>query len=208
MSEEKGKFSQIFKNFRNFNDVFSLLCDFRFSTSKQTLTLINDTFFTSLLSGRISSLRDESGAIFIDRDPTLFSIILNFLRTKDIDTKLCDIRQLRHEAEYYNIAPLIKRLILCEDLSLSSCGDILFYGCLPAPSKYSFKSVLKLKIILFFLNFQTFQFKSLTVHQLQTHHHNFKRDHHLQHHQNFLVPVLLQLRSQMHDQDLWYVFQS
>lgn len=109
----------------------------RFSTSKQTLTLINDTFFTSLLSGRISSLRDESGAIFIDRDPTLFSLILNFLRTKDIDTKLCDIRQLRHEAEYYNIAPLIKRLILCEDLGLSSCGDILFYGCLPAPSKYS-----------------------------------------------------------------------
>lgn len=52
----------------------------RFSTSKTTLTQVAETFFTSLLSGRIQSLRDEHGAIFIDRDPELFSIILNYLR--------------------------------------------------------------------------------------------------------------------------------
>lgn len=106
----------------------------RFSTSRQTLSWIPDTFFTALLSGRISSLRDESGAIFIDRDPLLFSIILNFLRTKDIDISKCDIRALRHEAEYYSITPLIKRLALCEDLNYSSCGDVLFYGYLPPPT--------------------------------------------------------------------------
>ncbi|XP_053945190.1 SH3KBP1-binding protein 1 [Anastrepha ludens] len=105
----------------------------RFSTSRQTLTWIPDTFFTALLSGRISSLRDETGAIFIDRDPTLFSIILNYLRTKDIDIKNCEIRALRHESEYYGITPLIKRLALCEDLNHSSCGDVLFYGYLPPP---------------------------------------------------------------------------
>jgi hypothetical protein len=45
----------------------------RFSTSKRTLLSIQeDTFFTSLLSGRISSNVDETGAYFIDRDPTLF----------------------------------------------------------------------------------------------------------------------------------------
>lgn len=97
-----------------------------FSTSRQTLTWIPDTFFTALLSGRISSLRDEHNAIFIDRDPTLFSIILNYLRTKDIDIKNCEIRALRHEAEYYGITPLTKRLALCEDLNHSSCGDVLF----------------------------------------------------------------------------------
>ncbi len=108
---------------------------FRFSTSRQTLTWIPDTFFTALLSGRISSLRDDTGAIFIDRDPHLFSVILNYLRTRDIDLKhSCDIRVLRHEAEYYNISPLIKRLILCEDLGHSSCGDVLFYGCLLPPN--------------------------------------------------------------------------
>ncbi|XP_061402178.1 BTB/POZ domain-containing protein KCTD3 [Musca vetustissima] len=105
----------------------------RFSTSRQTLTWIPDTFFTALLSGRISSLKDETGAIFIDRDPALFSIILNYLRTKEIDVKNCEIRALRHETEYYGLTPLVKRLALCEDLNHSSCGDVLFYGFLPAP---------------------------------------------------------------------------
>lgn len=41
---------------------------------------------------------------------------------------------LLHEAEFYNVGPLIKRLMLCEDLSYSSsCGDILFYGYLTPP---------------------------------------------------------------------------
>uniref|UniRef100_A0A8C6SRX7 BTB/POZ domain-containing protein KCTD3 n=1 Tax=Neogobius melanostomus TaxID=47308 RepID=A0A8C6SRX7_9GOBI len=57
----------------------------RFCTSRQTLMWIPDSFFSSLLSGRISTLRDETGAIFIDRDPTAFAPILNFLRTKELD---------------------------------------------------------------------------------------------------------------------------
>ncbi|XP_029665853.1 BTB/POZ domain-containing protein KCTD3 isoform X1 [Formica exsecta] len=105
----------------------------RFSTSRQTLTWIQDSFFTALLSNRIDSHKDETGALFIDRDPKLFSIILNYLRTKDIDLKNVDIRTLRHEAEYYGITPLVKRLMLCEDLTQSSCGDVLFYGYLPPP---------------------------------------------------------------------------
>lgn len=93
-----------------------------------------DTFFTALLSGRISTLRDEHGDIFIDRDPQLFSIILNYLRTREIDISKCKISVLLHEAEFYNIGPLIKRLMICEDLSYSSsCGDILFYGYLTPP---------------------------------------------------------------------------
>ena len=107
----------------------------RFSTSRQTLTWIPDSFFTALLSGRISSLRDETGAIFIDRDPKVFGVILNYLRTKDADLSVVDIRVLRHEAEYYAITPLVKRLVLCEDLNQSSCGDVLFYGYLSPPSE-------------------------------------------------------------------------
>lgn len=103
----------------------------RFATSRQTLTWVPDSFFTSMLSGRISSHRDETGAIFIDRDPKLFSVILNFMRTKDIDLRDLDISVLRHEAEFYGITPLVKRLILCEDLHQSSCGDVLFHGYLP-----------------------------------------------------------------------------
>lgn len=78
----------------------------RFATSRQTLTWVPDSFFTSMLSGRISSLRDETGAIFVDRDPKMFSLILNFMRTKDIDLRDVDVSVLRHEAEFYGITAL------------------------------------------------------------------------------------------------------
>ena len=102
----------------------------KFSTSRQTLTAIPDTFFTALLSGRISSQRDnglvnskngdhENGAIFIDRDPDLFRPILNFLRNRNlslaspafpIGNDESSMRALLHEAEYYGISPLVKQL--------------------------------------------------------------------------------------------------
>ncbi|XP_048392131.1 BTB/POZ domain-containing protein KCTD3 isoform X1 [Stegostoma tigrinum] len=106
----------------------------RFSTSRQTLMWIPDSFFSSLLSGRISTLRDETGAIFIDRDPTAFSPILNFLRTKELDLRGVNINVLRHEAEFYGITPLVRRLLLCEELERSSCGSVLFHGYLPPPA--------------------------------------------------------------------------
>ncbi|XP_076012143.1 BTB/POZ domain-containing protein KCTD3 [Genypterus blacodes] len=106
----------------------------RFSTSRQTLMWIPDSFFSSLLSGRISTLRDETGAIFIDRDPTAFAPILNFLRTKELDLRGVNISVLRHEAEFYGITPLVRRLLLCEELDRSSCGSVLFHGHLPPPA--------------------------------------------------------------------------
>ncbi|XP_078720725.1 BTB/POZ domain-containing protein KCTD3-like isoform X1 [Lampetra fluviatilis] len=105
----------------------------RFSTSRQTLTWVPDSFFSSLLSGRISTLRDETGAIFIDRDPMAFVPILNFLRTKELDLRGVGISVLRHEAEFYGITPLVRRLQLCEELERSSCGNVLFHGYLPTP---------------------------------------------------------------------------
>ena len=70
-----------------------------------------------------------------DRDPKLFAVILNFLRTKEISHPLSvDVSALRHEAEFYGIASLVKRLILCEDLDHSGCGDVLFHGCIHPPS--------------------------------------------------------------------------
>ncbi|XP_046892442.1 SH3KBP1-binding protein 1 isoform X1 [Hypomesus transpacificus] len=105
----------------------------RFSTSRQTLTWVPDSFFSSLLSGRISSLRDETGAIFIDRDPSLFAPILNFLRTKELHPRSINVHLLMHEAEFYGIAPLVRKLQLCDELDRSSCGNVLFNGYLPPP---------------------------------------------------------------------------
>lgn len=92
-----------------------------------------ESFFTAMLSGRIPTCRDETGALFIDRDPKLFSIILHFLRTKELDLNGVDVSVLRHEAEFYGILPLVKRLMLCEDLDRSLCGDVLFTGFIPTP---------------------------------------------------------------------------
>ena len=106
----------------------------KFSTSRETLLWSPDSFFSSLLSGRVPSLKDDTGAVFIDRDPKLFAVILNFLRTKEISATGVDVSALRHEAEFYGIASLVKRLALCEDLDHSGCGDVLFHGCIHPPS--------------------------------------------------------------------------
>uniref|UniRef100_A0A8C8CF62 Potassium channel tetramerisation-type BTB domain-containing protein n=1 Tax=Oncorhynchus tshawytscha TaxID=74940 RepID=A0A8C8CF62_ONCTS len=72
-------------------------------------------------------------SIFIDRDPTAFASILNFLRTKELDLRGVNINILRHEAEFYGITPLVRRLLLCEEIERSSCGSVLFHGYLPPP---------------------------------------------------------------------------
>uniref|UniRef100_A0A8C1HW80 BTB/POZ domain-containing protein KCTD3 n=1 Tax=Cyprinus carpio carpio TaxID=630221 RepID=A0A8C1HW80_CYPCA len=110
----------------------------RFSTSRQTLTWVPDSFFSSLLSGRISTLKDETGAIFIDRDPSLFAPILNFLRTKELHPRSIEVHLLMHEAEFYGITPLVRKLQLCDELDRSSCGNVLFNGYLP-PAVYPVK---------------------------------------------------------------------
>uniref|UniRef100_A0A8C7FGW9 BTB/POZ domain-containing protein KCTD3 n=1 Tax=Oncorhynchus kisutch TaxID=8019 RepID=A0A8C7FGW9_ONCKI len=107
----------------------------RFSTSKQTLAWVPDSFFSSLLSGRISTLKDETGAIFIDRDPSLFTPILNFLRTKELFPRSINVHLLMHEAEFYGITPLVRKLQLCDELDRSSCGNVLFNGYLPPPGR-------------------------------------------------------------------------
>uniref|UniRef100_A0AAQ5X319 BTB/POZ domain-containing protein KCTD3 n=1 Tax=Amphiprion ocellaris TaxID=80972 RepID=A0AAQ5X319_AMPOC len=109
----------------------------RFSTSRQTLTWVPDSFFSSLLSGRISTLKDETGAIFIDRDPSLFTTILNFLRTKELHPRSINVHMLMHEAEFYGITPLVRKLQLCDELDRSSCGNVLFNGYLPPPGPSS-----------------------------------------------------------------------
>lgn len=106
----------------------------RFATSKSTLTWIPDSFFSCLLSGRISSIKDCNGAYFIDRDPEAFIPILNFLRTRDFSLRGVEPSIVLHEALFYGITPIVHRLTLCRDLMNSPCGDILFIGHLNPPT--------------------------------------------------------------------------
>ncbi|KFV20776.1 BTB/POZ domain-containing protein KCTD3, partial [Tauraco erythrolophus] len=106
----------------------------RFSTSRQTLMWIPDSFFSSLLSGRISTLKDETGAVSIDSlCPSVFCwLFFNFDFSFSFSRGV-SINVLRHEAEFYGITPLVRRLLLCEELERSSCGSVLFHGYLPPP---------------------------------------------------------------------------
>ena len=63
------------KNVSNFNFRKLYLCALldsnnyfvycRFASSRQTLTWVPDSFFSSLLSGRIPSIKDETGAVSV-----------------------------------------------------------------------------------------------------------------------------------------------
>lgn len=84
---------------------------------------------------------DDRGPIFIDRDPTLFTYVLNYLHTKEIHLIEAIGMRLVHEAEFYGITPLTQQLKLVQELEHSSCGDVLYYGCLNPPSRLSCQNV-------------------------------------------------------------------
>ena len=81
-----------------------------FSTTAETLTK-EECLFTKLLSGRYQ-LPEQQGGIFIDRDPTHFRRILNYLRTNTLirPTSTEECTELLMEAEYYQISTLINQL--------------------------------------------------------------------------------------------------
>eukprot|EP00479_Gromia_sphaerica_P005016 TRINITY_DN1597_c0_g1_i1.p1 TRINITY_DN1597_c0_g1~~TRINITY_DN1597_c0_g1_i1.p1 ORF type:complete len:162 (-),score=40.98 TRINITY_DN1597_c0_g1_i1:317-802(-) len=72
----------------------------------------------AMFSGKFAAERDENGAYFIDRDPTHFRHILNYLRDgvhylKEchiLDEPIPHINELLREARYYNIRPLVNFL--------------------------------------------------------------------------------------------------
>ena len=148
----------------------------RFSTSKRTLLSVQgeETFFTSLLSGRISSNVDENGCLFIDRDPTLFRLILNYLRTHQLhllieESNASQLSALVHEAKFYGIAPLAKQLSMCKDVGKSSCGNILFCGKLDPPKSNNAVKIIKAHfstiVVAFDDHFACYQHKGVSGYQ-------------------------------------------
>ncbi|CAJ0578515.1 unnamed protein product, partial [Mesorhabditis spiculigera] len=84
-----------------------------FKTRICTLTSVPGAYFARLFSGDWKRLLDKEGQLFIDRDATLFRIILNFLRDGPKIPLPSDeylLRKVRHEADHYGLFELIDRV--------------------------------------------------------------------------------------------------
>ncbi|CAO4367585.1 unnamed protein product [Caenorhabditis nigoni] len=80
-----------------------------FQTTKSTLTKF-DGFFRTMFETGVPVTKDESGAIFIDRDPKHFRLILNFMRDGHVDLQKYseDVKEIQKEAEYYLLEGLVE----------------------------------------------------------------------------------------------------
>jgi hypothetical protein len=85
----------------------------RFVTTRETLTRVPDTFFSALFSGRFATRTDASGAVFIDRAPDHFPLLLEWLRSSQVPDGHDSRLNLLAEADFYGVQPLIHEL---EDL--------------------------------------------------------------------------------------------
>ncbi|XP_073500482.1 BTB/POZ domain-containing protein KCTD17 isoform X1 [Phyllobates terribilis] len=81
-----------------------------FLTTKQTLCQEPNSFLCRLCQeSQLLSETDETGAFLIDRDPSYFGAILRYLRYgKLVIDKNISIEGVLEEAEFYNIASLVK----------------------------------------------------------------------------------------------------
>lgn len=77
-----------------------------FETARATLVRQPGSYLEGLLSGRHQVSRDRNGRIFINRDPELFRVILNFMRnpqTPPTPRDSAESEALCHEAKFYGI---------------------------------------------------------------------------------------------------------
>jgi len=82
-----------------------------FTTTKSTLSKDPKSFFHRLINQTIESHRDGDGAYLIDRDPSYFTPVLNYLRHgKLVLDKHVEEEGVLEEAEFYSVTGLIDLL--------------------------------------------------------------------------------------------------
>jgi len=84
-----------------------------FCTTTDTLSKYPDTFLHKLChsENNMSSDKDETGAFLIDREPSYFAPILNFMRHgKLVYDKNVSEEGILEEAEFYNIEELVSTI--------------------------------------------------------------------------------------------------
>ena len=90
-----------------------------FKASKTTLTSSfgedTDHFLSRMFGGDWKNQTDDKGAIWIDRDPTYFQYILNYLRSggkPPLTESMKELKSLSIEADFYGLTGLQKKIQL------------------------------------------------------------------------------------------------
>ena len=79
-------------------------------TSKSTLEKEPESMICRMVLGELPSLKDENGAILIDRSPKYFDAILNYLRMGEIQLDHdVNVEALIQEAKFYGIMSLVEK---------------------------------------------------------------------------------------------------
>ncbi|XP_009869216.1 PREDICTED: potassium channel regulatory protein [Apaloderma vittatum] len=80
----------------------------RFVTRASTLQQFPESRLARMLNEEDREFKLMNGEFFVDRDGTLFSYIMDFLRTLQVSlpTDFSDYQRLRREAEFYGLYPL------------------------------------------------------------------------------------------------------
>lgn len=94
-----------------------------FMTTRETLAKSGDSLLADVTSS--FPLRDEAGRPFLDRDPEMFRLILDYLRSDrlNLPRDFKDSRRLRAEAEHYGLTGLLSCLVASSRIgSASSSG--------------------------------------------------------------------------------------
>ncbi|NXG75378.1 KCNRG protein, partial [Baryphthengus martii] len=84
----------------------------RFVTRASTLQQFPESRLARMLNDDDREFKQVNGEFFLDRDGTLFSYIMDFLRTLQVSlpTDFSDYQRLRREAEFYGLYPLAQLL--------------------------------------------------------------------------------------------------
>ncbi|XP_063813118.1 potassium channel regulatory protein [Pseudophryne corroboree] len=84
----------------------------KFSTLTSTLMRIPEARLAHILDGSDQDFKIVNGQYFVDRDGTLFSYILDYLRTSrlTLPSDFSDYERLQREAEFYNLPTLVEQL--------------------------------------------------------------------------------------------------